>query len=74
VSDTGIGISEDDLLHIFEHFYRSTQARNVNTRGTGLGLAIVKKIINRHHGTIDVESYVGQGTTFRVMLPTAPIE
>jgi PAS domain S-box-containing protein len=74
VSDTGIGISEDDLLHIFEHFYRSTQARKVNTRGTGLGLAIVKKIINRHHGTIDVESHVGQGTTFRVILPTAPIE
>jgi PAS domain S-box-containing protein len=72
VCDTGIGIGEDDLLHVFEHFYRATQARKVNTRGTGLGLAIVKKIINRHHGTIDVESHVGQGTTFRVMLPTAP--
>ncbi|MBZ0288432.1 MAG: HAMP domain-containing histidine kinase, partial [Anaerolineae bacterium] len=72
VSDTGIGISEDDLPRIFEHFYRSTQARNVDTRGTGLGLAIVRKIINRHHGTIDVESKIGAGTTFCVRLPAAP--
>jgi len=72
VSDTGIGISEADLPHIFEHFYRADQARTVDTRGTGLGLAIVKKIVNRHRGNIEVESRVGQGSTFRVTLPAAP--
>ena len=72
VRDSGIGIDETDLPHIFDPFYRSTQARTVNLRGTGLGLAIVKKIVDRHHGTIDVTSVVGQGTTFRVLLPTVP--
>lgn len=70
VSDSGIGIDEADLPHIFEPFYRSTQARTVNSRGTGLGLAIVKKIVEQHRGSITVSSIVGQGTTFRVLLPT----
>lgn len=72
VEDSGIGIDESDLRHIFEPFYRSPQARSVNSRGTGLGLAIVKKIIDRHHGKIEVKSTIGQGTTFRVLLPTVP--
>jgi PAS domain S-box-containing protein len=72
VSDTGIGIAEADLPYIFEHFYRANQARTVDTRGTGLGLAIVKKIVDQHRGSIEVESQIGQGSTFRVMLPTAP--
>jgi PAS domain S-box-containing protein len=72
VSDTGIGIAEADLPHIFEHFYRADQARPVDTGGTGLGLAIVKKIVNQHHGSIEVESRVGEGSTFRVTLPAAP--
>jgi PAS domain S-box-containing protein len=69
VCDSGIGIGEADLPHIFEPFYRSSQARTVNSRGTGLGLAIVKKIVEQHHGKIDVNSVIGQGTTFRVLLP-----
>ncbi|MBZ0279501.1 MAG: PAS domain-containing sensor histidine kinase, partial [Anaerolineae bacterium] len=72
VCDSGIGIDEADLPHIFEPFYRSTQARTVNSRGTGLGLAIVKKIVNQHRGKVDVTSVIGQGTTFRVLLPTKP--
>jgi PAS domain S-box-containing protein len=68
VSDTGIGIAESDLSQIFEHFYRSDEARIVDTQGTGLGLAIVKKIVNQHRGSIEVESRVGQGSTFRVRL------
>lgn len=72
VSDTGIGIDEDDLPHIFEHFYRADKARPIDAGGTGLGLAIVKKIVNQHRGSIEVESRVGQGSTFRVTLPAAP--
>jgi PAS domain S-box-containing protein len=70
ICDSGIGIDETDLPHIFEPFYRSPQAHTVNSRGTGLGLAIVKKIVDRHHGKIDVNSVIRQGTTFRVLLPT----
>jgi PAS domain S-box-containing protein len=72
VSDTGIGIAEADLHHVFEHFYRADEARSVDTGGTGLGLAIVKKIVNQHRGSIEVESRVGQGSIFRVTLPAAP--
>jgi PAS domain S-box-containing protein len=69
VSDTGIGIDDTDLPHIFEHFYRADKARTTDKGGTGLGLAIVKKIIEMHHGSIEVESLPGQGSTFRVKLP-----
>jgi signal transduction histidine kinase len=72
VIDTGIGITEADLPHIFDSFYRADQARNVDTGGTGLGLAIVRKIVNQHGGSIEVESRIGQGSTFRVILPTVP--
>ncbi len=70
VTDTGIGISTDDLPRIFDRFYRSSDARLFESRGTGLGLAIVKKIIDSHNGSIEVESEKGHGTTFRVSLPT----
>jgi PAS domain S-box-containing protein len=69
VADTGIGIGEEDLPHIFERFYRASQAQALDKRGTGLGLAIVKKILDLHHGTIEVNSVIGQGTTFRTQLP-----
>jgi PAS domain S-box-containing protein len=68
VCDTGIGMDEHDMRHIFEHFYRADQARATNRGGTGLGLAIVKKIIDIHGGSIEVESTPGQGSTFRVQL------
>ncbi|MCK4311653.1 MAG: HAMP domain-containing histidine kinase, partial [Candidatus Cloacimonetes bacterium] len=67
VSDTGIGISKHDIPFIFDQFYQVKQGNR--TDGTGLGLSIVKKIIDAHFGTIEVTSELGQGTTFRILLP-----
>jgi two-component system OmpR family sensor kinase len=67
VSDTGPGISTEDLPHLFERFYRADQSRS--SGNTGLGLAISKAIIEAHGGTIEVASKVGTGTTFTVRLP-----
>lgn len=66
VTDTGIGISEDDLKHIFDRFFRADPARSLKSGGTGLGLAITKRLVDMHKGKIEVESTVGKGTTFRV--------
>jgi signal transduction histidine kinase len=68
VRDTGIGIADVDIPHLFERFYRSSQASQTTIRGTGLGLAIVKEIIDLHNGRIDVESRVGAGSLFSVWL------
>ena len=69
VKDTGFGIPEEDLEAIFTRFYRVKDSRTREIHGTGLGLAIVKSIVNAHHGSIKVESILGQGTTFTVLLP-----
>ena len=67
VKDVGIGIPEVDCVHIFEPFYRATNVDE--TPGSGLGLAIVKQIVDLHQGNIDVQSRLGQGSTFTVKLP-----
>lgn len=69
VSDTGIGIPQGDLEHLFEKFFRASNADPKRTPGTGLGLTITKAIVEAHRGTISVESTQGSGTTFLVRLP-----
>ena len=69
VADSGIGIPKEDTEHIFERFYRVDKARSKKTGGTGLGLAIVKHIVQYYKGTIHLESELGKGTTFKVVLP-----
>jgi len=69
VSDTGIGISEDQLPFIFERFYRADKARSRSEGGSGLGLAICKHIVDSHGGRINVDSRLGRGSTFRIQFP-----
>ncbi len=70
VTDTGIGIPEEALPHLFEEFYRAPNAKALDAIGTGLGLAIVKDLVERCGGRIEVESAVGQGSTFTMTFPT----
>ncbi|MDY6973352.1 MAG: ATP-binding protein, partial [Thermodesulfobacteriota bacterium] len=71
VQDTGVGIPYEELPKIFDKFYRVKHPKTREVIGTGLGLAIVRGVVEAHHGTIDVESVVDKGTTFRILLPVA---
>lgn len=71
VTDTGIGIPREELPRIFERFYRIDKARSRETGGTGLGLSIVKHVAELHGGMVDVSSVEGEGSTFRMHLPSA---
>jgi two-component system sensor histidine kinase BaeS len=73
VTDTGIGISEDDLPHVFERFYRADKSRTRSTGGSGIGLTITRAIVKAHGGKIKIESTVGVGTKVNVILPKVHI-
>jgi heavy metal sensor kinase len=69
VRDTGIGIPETALPHVFERFYRVDESRNRDAGGTGLGLSIAKWIAERHHASLEAESVLGEGSVFRIRFP-----
>jgi two-component system sensor histidine kinase BaeS len=66
---TGIGISEEDLPFVFDHFYRSDKSRDKKSGGSGIGLAIVRQLIEIHGGLVEAVSRPGKGSSFRLFLP-----
>lgn len=72
VADTGVGISEEDLPHIFDRFYRADRSRSRYSGGAGLGLSIVKRVAEAHNGYATVASAPGRGSTFAIWLPLPP--
>ena len=71
IEDTGIGIPEEALPHIFEPFYRVDQSRSRAVGGAGLGLPLVKDIVEKHGGEVTVKSAAGEGTTFILRFPAS---
>jgi two-component system phosphate regulon sensor histidine kinase PhoR len=71
VSDSGIGMADEDRVRIFERFWRAPDARMRGVAGSGLGLTLVKHIVEAHDGTIAVESVHGSGSTFAITLPVS---
>ena len=71
VADTGIGIAEKDLPHIWDRFWRADKVRSRNAGGTGLGLAIARATAHQHDAELTVESSPGEGSTFQLLIPTA---
>ena len=72
VTDTGPGIPEEDQPHVFDRFYRVDRSRTKGKGGSGLGLAITKEIVEAHDGRMELKSRLGEGTTFRIVLPIVP--
>jgi signal transduction histidine kinase len=70
VTDTGVGVSDESIPHVFDRFYRADKARSRHEGGFGLGLSIVKWIAEAHGGTVSLVSQVGAGSTFTVLLPS----
>ena len=73
IQDTGMGVNEDDLPHIFDQFYRSNAGDKHKIDGTGIGLAICKMIVDKHNGEISVDSTEGVGSVFTLILPRAVV-
>ncbi len=73
IADTGEGISDEALPHIYERFYRGDKARTLTGGRNGMGLAIAKKVVEKHEGMISVMSHLGRGTTFTITLPITPV-
>ncbi|MGU8553126.1 sensor histidine kinase [Clostridium perfringens] len=73
IEDQGIGISEEDLKYVFERFYRADKSRTRATGGTGIGLTIVKSIVSSHGGEFKLESKLGEGSKFTIILPKEDI-
>ena len=74
VKDTGVGIPEDSVSHVFERFYRVDKARSRKSGGSGLGLSIVRNMVERNGGKITVESVVGKGSLFTLTFPAFDTE
>jgi two-component system, OmpR family, phosphate regulon sensor histidine kinase PhoR len=73
VRDTGPGIAAEHLPRVTERFYRVDRSRSRETGGTGLGLAIVKHVVQRHGGELKIESTLGTGSTFTIVLPATRV-
>ena len=73
IRDHGIGIAPEDLPHVFRPFFRADRSRNRATGGLGLGLALARRIVEAHHGTLALESRLGEGTRAVVLLPAAEL-
>ncbi|WP_140416366.1 ATP-binding protein, partial [Arthrobacter globiformis] len=69
VTDTGVGIPEQEIAQVFTRFYRASNASSAAIPGSGLGLAIAHDIVRRHGGSLDLSSVLGEGTTVAVQLP-----
>ena len=72
VTDTGIGISEEDLKRVFSRFWRADDARQSGTGGLGIGLSLVREVADQHRGDVSVDSVLGEGSTFSINIPLAP--
>jgi signal transduction histidine kinase len=73
VSDTGIGMAPEVQERVFEKFYRAREARDVEAQGLGLGLSLVQELVQAHGGRVEVQSVLGEGSTFRVVLPRGDV-